>query len=400
MFIFKLIFKKQKPYLLKTENEAIIDEIYIYGNHLNLNGTIDIDKIDKDFQELKLIFYAKEPIEIPLTYKETEENIYFEISDKLNNGFLLDSLSTGIYNLYIEAINGKKIEYYKLNNTTKYDLTEYYSIRKNNKFNYYEFENKNDTISLNITPSNTKEIYDVVIDPGHGGVDKGACDNNYCETDFTYLISSKIKEKLEQHGLKVKLTRGDLSSSERLPNYGDNGRVNIANASRAKYLLAIHLNSNAYNDNGLEIYTAYNVDYTFASNLAKSIVKTANTNYSTNNAFKKLDGVYTRTFQNIDLNEAYETAIANNYKPYDVSNKTTYYFVIRETGGYMSGAYKDARDGTDYNYNYNSNVGIESYLAEIAYITSKKDLTNLNNNIDKYVDGIVDALLNEIGNEK
>ena len=161
-------------------------------------------------------------------------------------------------------------------------------------------------------------------------------------------------------------------------------------------MFAIHLNSNDYNDSGLEIYTSYNIDYSFASSLASNIVKNSGTKFSTNNSFKVHNGVYTRTLQDIDLREASETAKTQGYKPYDIDLKTTYYFIIRETGGYMSGAYKDGRDGTAYNYYYNSNVGMESYLLELGYLTSKKDITNIKNNNDKYAKSIAQSILNEL----
>ena len=389
-FLFNLFPKK---YIIETDNVAFISEIYIYGNHLNIKGNIEENL---SFDEINLLFHSGEDTKVPLNYEFENNNINFYLGDKINNGYLIDNLDVGNYNLYIELINGNDIIYYKLKNNTNYGETEYYSIRKNNTQKKYNFQNKNDTINLNVKKDNNEEIYDIVLDPGHGGIDKGACGNSYCETDFTYLISSKVKEELEKKGLKVKLTRGDLSSEERLPNYGKNGRVNIANDSKAKYLFAIHLNSNDYNDSGIEIYTSYNIDYSFASSLASNIVKNSGTKFSTNNSFKVQNGVYTRTLQDIDLREASETAKTQGYKPYDIDLKTTYYFIIRETGGYMSGAYKDGRDGTAYNYYYNSNVGMESYLLELGYLTSKKDVTNIKNNNDKYAKSIAQSILNEL----
>ena len=392
-------FKPQKTYIIKTDNIANINEFYIYGNHLNLNGDLKLTESIENIDNISLIFHNKNDIVVPLAYEKNENNISFKISDKLNSGYLLDNIEINDYNLYVQLNINEDVLYYELQNNTKYNETTYYSVTKNNQNKKYIFSNKHETINLNVAKNKDDDIYDIVIDPGHGGIDKGACANGYCETDFTYLISSKIKEKLEQKGLKVKLTREELNSEERLPNYGENGRVNIANESKAKYLLAIHLNSNAYNDNGFEIYTANNVDYEFASNLAKSIVNKTGTNYSTNKSFKVLDGVYMRTMQNIDLKETIENANKNNYEPYDISLNTTYYFIIRETGGYMSGAYKDSRDGTPYNFYFDSNVGSESYLLELGYLTSKKDVNNINENIDKYVDAIASELIKELNNQ-
>ena len=69
--------------------------------------------------------------------------------------------------------------------------------------------------------------------------------------------------------------------------------------------------------------------------------------------------------------------------------------MIRETGGIMTGAYVDDRNapkhlGNPYCY---SNVGSEAYLLELGYLTNSGDLTNINNNLDKYTDAIVNSFL-------
>ena len=86
----------------------------------------------------------------------------------------------------------------------------------------------------------------------------------------------------------------------------------------------------------------------------------------------------------------------NHFNPYNVSLKTTYYFILRETGGYMSGAYKDGRDGKDYNFDSKSNVGREGYLLELGYVTSKKDVLNIKKNYKEYAKAIANSLIEEI----
>lgn len=378
-------------YFIKTNKYANINELYIYGTKFNLNGTID--KEFNSIKSIKLLINNSKKIEIDLEYNLLDDGVYFEISDKINDGFNLEKYDLNNSYLYIKIIdNDDNVDYFNLKNNTEYQKTDYYYIRNDNKLNIVT---KNNTIYLYDEKANDK-VYDIIIDPGHGGYDDGACGNGICETDYTYKISKEIKEILEKNNFSVKLSRDELDKDESIPNYGKNGRVNIINNSKAKYLISIHLNSNDYDDSGLEIYTPYNINYDFVSKIVKNIVDNVNTSYSTNNSFKIENGVYTRTLQNIDLKELEEDAMENHFNPYNVSLKTTYYFILRETGGYMSGAYKDGRDGKDYNFDSKSNVGREGYLLELGYVTSKKDVLNIKKNYKEYAKAIANSLIEEI----
>ena len=46
-------------------------------------------------------------------------------------------------------------------------------------------------------------IYDITIDPGHGGMDSGAVVDKKEEKDYTMAISTKIKNNLEKNGIKI-----------------------------------------------------------------------------------------------------------------------------------------------------------------------------------------------------
>lgn len=48
---------------------------------------------------------------------------------------------------------------------------------------------------------------DVVIDPGHGGVDPGANDHDTVEKEITLAVSLKMRDMLVRYGLSVGLTR-------------------------------------------------------------------------------------------------------------------------------------------------------------------------------------------------
>ena len=257
-------------------------------------------------------------------------------------------------------------------------------------------EEEYNTLTFNVSKNTDPDVYDVVIDPGHGGMDGGASKNGYSETDFTMDIALNLKKKLEDYGVKVKLTREEnqLNKNEVLKDYGKGGRAVINHEVNAKYLFSIHLNSNGSSSvHGLEIYTADKINYDFAKKLASSIVSTASTDYSNNKINKIFDGIYTRTFTDSDIASSLEEYKRKNMNAYDITTKSNYYFMIRETGGIMTGAYVDDRNkekvpGNPY---YNSNIGSEAYLFELGYISNSNDVNNIKNNMDKYTDAIANC---------
>lgn len=91
------------------------------------------------------------------------------------------------------------------------------------------------TVKINKTPV-------VVIDPGHGGVQPGAVGvgpdgRKHKESDYTLMISKKLKSELEDRGFKVVLTRNgdyDVSLTE---------RANIANRINADFFISVHHNA-------------------------------------------------------------------------------------------------------------------------------------------------------------
>ena len=93
-----------------------------------------------------------------------------------------------------------------------------------------------------------------------------------------------------------------------------------------------------------------------------------------------------------ELEEFVTDAIENNYEKYSVSKETNYYYMIRETGGYMSGAYVDGREGNRNNPYVKSNVGSESYILELGYITSEHDLNLIDHHNTEYLQAVSDAI--------
>ena len=71
--------------------------------------------------------------------------------------------------------------------------------------------------------------------------------------------------------------------------------------------------------------------------------------------------------------------------------------MIRELGGICTNAFVDGRN-TDYGANkyINSNIGLEAYLLELGYINFDKDLDNILENQDLYVQAIVKSVQEEL----
>ena len=106
-----------------------------------------------------------------------------------------------------------------------------------------------------------------------------------------------------------------------------------------------------------------------------------------------MTGVYVRNFTKADI-LAFETrANRDGYEPYNITTSTPYLYIIRETGGISTNAFVDGRN-TDYGTNqyYNSNIGIETYLIELGYMSVDKDLTNLVQNSDNYMEAIAESI--------
>ena len=372
-----------KIVLYNINEYFIITDYNIFGNHFNIEGCI-AKKLDNP--KLILRSFNKE-ILIDSNMYEEDNNTCFYISKLNNKGIALDDLNTGNYLLLVKD-NDK---YYSMKNNTDYSNLEYYTMTKNdinNKINidYSSILNKS-YIEFRIKRTKLpKDVYDITIDPGHGGVDSGALgsinNKQYKESDFTLKVSLKLKEELENVGYKVKITR---DSDDNVKPYGKNGRAVIPNEVKSKLSISIHINSSEsiQNFGGVEVYTPNDIDYTLSRLMADNLSDIVG--YSKKQSFKIYDGVYFNNFTKEDIEE-YKTEMSEkNIEMYNVTTNTPYMFMIREVGGKVTNAYIDGRDDSiDKNLYYNSNQVAEPYLIELGYINYKNDLIKLIDDTDLY----------------
>lgn len=391
---------KTKELITNEQIPAIINNYYIYGTKLNIEGTIS--NINPKFIRGDLVLINKnKKIIYKINYTKGINNISFNISDEINNGLYLDYIPKGKFTLYIRLTYQEKgIEknkYYSLKNNTKYKKTTYYTLSKTN--NKILINTKDNNFIITIT-NNKNKAYDIVIDPSRGGVDVGTTGNGYKESDITMNFAEKIKNNLEKKGIKVKLTRtkNSLKKDEYLNEYNKHGRAIIPYEVHAKYVFSLHTNSSSSTKtNGISIYTSSNINYEFSTNIVENITNNTTIKPANYNIYSIDYGVYSHNYTKSDIEENKKEYINKGYKMYNITNKSNYLYMIRETGGIITGAYIDNRNKEiGYNPYYNSNIGSESYVIYLGYLTNKNDLNMLVNNQEQYAKLLSDTIIKEL----
>lgn len=412
----------QKELELKNElfakfedNYATLNKFTIYGKNMNLGGFLETTDTSYDYT-VAIYSLDGSTVEYKLKTKLDRENnrLNYTLSENINEGIDLNDIPEGEYYIFIKGTKDVVIDdqaqevtkYYSLNNVTNYSDTEYYTTTidgKNSKeiISFSAFNEKK-YMALGVVPVKTlpDDVYDIVIDAGHGGRDTGAIYQDIQEKDYTLKISLALRDKLESLGYKVYMTRVD--DSKYIGAYGDDGRAVAPYKTHAKLFLSVHLNfTEKENKNGgIEVYTANHMNLDMAKDFADSVVKTVGVNYSQNNINKVFDGVYVRTYTQAEVEEAIDYAKKIGYEPYaSISTDTPYYFAVRETGGIMTKAYIDGRnkEGGDNPY-YKSNIAAESYLLELGFVNSSNDMEKIKNNMNSYIEALTNVIVNHYGN--
>ncbi len=98
---------------------------------------------------------------------------------------------------------------------------------------------------------NLGKVKTIVLDPGHGGYDKGATSAYGCEKDFALDVARQLRPLLKAKGFKVIMTReSDVFVPLEV-------RARIANAQKDSIFVSIHFNATDRNPDatGFEIYS-------------------------------------------------------------------------------------------------------------------------------------------------
>lgn len=405
----KMEIQKVEDLFSSLQNREVqVSNFYTYGDTLNISGSLE--NISKENLENAKIILTDGVNEFTydLETKIEDKLLIFE-TETINKGIELDKLELGQYYvlLRVKLNNSANAKYYTLKNISSYSDIEYYTVTKNNENNKIEIaflekkqeEKDYNYLSVKVFKANTEEeFYDFVIDSGHGGTDSGEKSNGYTEANIALDYAKDLKVKLEELGLKVKLTRDDENTDTYTSTnmYNDNGRITIACESKAKYLLSFHVNNGNSALSGLEIYAPTKSNLDFAKLMADKIVASGANTYSNNTGYKKEEGVFVWNFNKSMIKQLENTANKKGYEPYPITTDTPYQYTIREVGGIATNAYADGRNPSfGANRYYNSNQGIEAYQIELGYI--KNDLEKMLYNREAYVNSIAESVKEYLG---
>ncbi len=178
--------------------------------------------------------------------------------------------------------------------------------------------------------------FTVCIDPGHGGNDGGTTDSSGMRLEKTdcIAVSAIVKDKLEQMGVKVVMTReGDESVNL-------DKRCEIANDSEADLFVSIHRNSYDGDISGVELWV--------------------------NNAEPE-----------------YDTTLAED--------------ILAELEGAGVSGSRGIRYGyvgdPNINYYINTDTVMPSCLVELGFLTSAEDNELFDNKLDEYAGAIADGIV-------
>ena len=204
--------------------------------------------------EIMLQGYLKNPLEDNKIHlvNVNDNDVSYDYNLKLtNNNYTVDinisDIPNGVYKVYIneEPLLNKMTEIERL------------SRAKVNSKLVTCIYNENDELSIKI--DDHMYIYDILINPGHGGEDTGAINEYIMEKEMNLTVSMYEKCRYEAHGLSVYMTRTtDVYGG----NFGPNSAIKL---HRVGYEMGYYgavskiVYSNHHNSIGNNYYSGYEI---------------------------------------------------------------------------------------------------------------------------------------------
>ena len=226
---------------------------------------------------------------------------------------------------------------------------------------------------VNNVTSLPEDVYDIMIDAGHGGLDSGSIGygGELFERDEVLKASQYMFERFKAHGLKVKMTRedehdpaGEGNFEYTMSPYMDNGRVTQVYDYEPKYVVSNHLNALDGAQRGYQVYASVASSKMWSDLIASEFKALGHTaKDSLTSEYRVSPGVYKQSFI-CEPDGEYMLAGC-------LRDVTDYFYYIRETGGQFTHATSIA--ARNERYSQVPRYGAETILVEFAYLDNQED---------------------------
>lgn len=390
-----------------TFTEGSVTLFDTYGTSFNLEASFDdANTVNGVSLVLKDLYTGEDSSETALLYTQNGSTVSVYEENALS-GLNLEAVGTGDYAIMLKVDDGQTDD----NGDAAYTYVtltdgsgglediDYWTITDNGTNNEITtaFTSYNNTNYMALTCAEGEkpsDVADFVTDPGHGGLDGGTTtlDGSICEADVVLEYAEALQTILENAGYTVVLSRDssdDPNENTAYTMYDSGGRIERMMECHAKIALSLHCNS-VEDDvtSGVQVYVSHVSDGVLGEQLVDEIVNSTDMDYSeVEGLTQRAEGVYEYTFSEEEVAEAEAEGSTS------ITTDTDYYFMIRETGGIVTGAFVD---GSNPLYSANAyrdtNAGLETLLVEMGFLSSTHDLNVLENEEDEYVQAMADAL--------
>lgn len=370
--------------LLEIEyaNTYTVSDYLFYGECLN------IFKEDYNLESIDSIV-GKSLILKDVT---SDKEYSFVLGSGVDSQIVLTYLQTGVYEVFIiENLVEKRVVY----DTTVEDSIKTVSNAQGNRlvtlkadqeyFSDNDIDMDENYLFLIVEETTLDDDeYDIVIDPGANDYDftwtvnLGSEGNGLYEYLETYTAAILLKEKLEEQGLKVLITR---EQEEELNSYGEEGRLAKAYASNAKYYIKLTFSESELNYSGLDITYSAHASTAFASQILYELSK--NNDISLCSVYSlNTDGLISPTvIEGMDGRTVYDLNLT-----------------IRESGGKATGASyysENASSGTG-SFAKDNTHGMYTLVIDLGYLSNDSDASYWINNKEEYMQALSDAILSYV----
>lgn len=291
-----------------------------------------------------------------------------------NGGIALRHLEAGHYFIQIDD---------QLVKASSSIEASWYTVKRNGVLKEIKLTNQSGFLMMTVTDltETPAGVYDLLIDPGHGGVDGGATGNGKTEAEEVLKVSQYLVDRFKDHGLKVKLTRDDMEDPSKADThdydampYLENGRVDQVYRYQAKYVISNHLNAFDGSLSGYELYSSVRTTDDWTATISSELTAIGReAKDSLKSEFRQSEGSYKKTYT------------------CDQPVGCDLIYIIRETGGDVTTPVDLRRFSST--YGDIPSYGAESILIEYAYIDNATEMKLWDESYEAWAEAIVKGTL-------